>query len=78
MTKLAKHVKLYTKTQKLPIKVHCVKELIHESCFEHLVFREQELRLLVDFDFPPHPSKVALSFITKHRVQNSALGSRYL
>ena len=76
MTKLAKHVKLYTKTQKLPIKVHCVKELIHESCFEHLVFREQELCLLVDF--PPHPSKVALSSIIEDRVKKSALGSRYL
>lgn len=30
MTKLAKHVKLYTKTQKLLIKLHCVKEVIQE------------------------------------------------
>ena len=30
MTKLAKHLKLYTKTQKLLIKLHCVKEVIQE------------------------------------------------
>ena len=44
MTKLAKHVKLYTKTQKLLIKVHCVKEVIQEMGAVLNIYSEQQHR----------------------------------